>query len=168
MFGRSRSVFYKAEQRTGEENLQHGLIIEEVRKLRASQPYIGTEKVYLIIKPFLEEHGIKIGRNNLHKLSVKYNLQSNRHSRRAKSTNSNHAYHKYPDLAKNLEAVRPNQLWSSDITYIRRFQNFSYLSLITDNYSHKVVGWHLSKGLSTEGPTKALAMALRHRRLSRD
>ena len=167
MFGRTRSAFYKAEQRTGKENLQHGLIIEWVRDLRETQPYLGTEKVYLKIKPFLEEHGIKIGRDNLHKLLVKYNLQSNRRRRRAKSTNSNHAYHKYSDKTKSLEVVRPNQLWSSDITYIRRFQNFSYLSLITDNYSHKIVGWHLSKNLSTDGPVKALEMALRHRRNDR-
>ena len=103
----------------------------------------------------------------MHKLLVKYNLQSNRRRRRAKSTNSNHAYRKYPDLAANLDVVRPNQLWSSDITYIRRLQNFSYLSLITDNYSHKIVGWHLSKNLSTNGPVKALEMAMRDRRDNR-
>lgn len=167
VFGRTRSAYYKAEQRTGKENLEHGLIIGWVRKLRETQPYLGTEKVYHKIKPFLAEHSIKIGRDNLHKLLVKYNLQSSRRRRRAKSTNSNHAYHKYQDLTKNLEVIRPNQLYSSDITYIRRFQDFSYLSLITDNYSHKIVGWHLSKDLSTDGPVKALEMALQNRRRDR-
>ncbi|MFK8163295.1 MAG: IS3 family transposase, partial [Lewinella sp.] len=60
--------------------------------------------------------------------------------------------------------VRPNELWSSDITYIRRFNDFSYLSLITDSYSHLIVGWYLSKNLSTEGPVKALDAALLNRR----
>lgn len=160
----TRSAFYKAEQRTGRENLEHGLIIEWVREIRKDQPYLGTEKVYHKIKPQLKAHGIKIGRDKLHNLLVKYGLQSSRRRRRAKSTNSNHAYHKYPDLTKDLEVIRPNQLYSSDITYIRCFQNFSYLSLITDNYSHKIVGWHLSKNLSTDGPVKALEMAMRHRR----
>lgn len=160
----TRSAFYKAEQRTGKESLENALIIQWVRKLRETQPYLGTEKVYHMIKPFLKEHGIKIGRDNLHKLLIKYNLQSCRRRRRAKSTNSNHAYHKYQDRTKEVEVVRSNQLWSSDITYIHRFNDFSYLSLITDNYSHKIVGWHLNRDLTTSGPVKALEMAMRHRR----
>lgn len=167
MFGNTRSAFYKAEQRAGHENLEHGLIVEQVREIRKDQPYLGTEKIYHMIKPFLQDHRIKIGRDKLHKLLTTYGLQSSRRRRRAKSTDSKHGYRKYPDLAKELEAVRPNQLWSSDITYVRRFQDFSYLSLIIDNYSHKIVGWHLSKNLSTEGPARALEMALRHRREDR-
>jgi len=164
VFGRTRSAFYKAEDKTGHENLEHALIIGRVREIRVDQPYIGTEKIYHIIKPFLIEHGIKMGREKLHKLLITYKLQSNRRKRRAGGTNSNHAYRKYPNLAKDVKPVRPNELWSSDITYIRRFQDFSYLSLITDSYSHRIVGWHLSKDLSTVGPVKALEMALLNRR----
>lgn len=164
MFGLTRSAFYKAEEKTCIDNLEHSLIIGRVREIREKQPYLGTEKIYHMIGPFLKEHGIKIGRDKLHKLLIEYNLQSNRRKRRAGSTNSNHSYRKYPNLAAKVEPVRPNQLWSSDITYIRRFQNFSYLSLITDSYSHKIVGWHLSENLSTEGPVKALQMALLERR----
>ena len=164
MFGRTRSAFYKAEDKTSYENLEHALIIGRVREIRVDQPYIGTEKVYHIIKPFLIEHGIKMGRDKLHKLLITYKLHSNRRKRRAGGTNSNHSYRKYPNLAKGKTPIRPNELFSSDITYIRRFNDFSYLSLITDSYSHKIVGWHLSKNLSTDGPVKALEMALLNRR----
>lgn len=117
-----------------------------------------------MIKPFLKEHGIKMGRDKLDKLLKDYKLQSCRRKRRAGGTNSNHGYRKYPNLAKDKAPTRPNELWASDITYIRCLGRFSYLSLITDSYSHKIVGWHLSENLSTDGPVKALEMALLNRR----
>lgn len=164
MFGRTRSAFYKAEDKTSYKNLEHALIIGRVREIREKQPYLGTEKVHHMIKSFLEEHRIKMGRDKLNKLLKTYGLQSNRRKRRAGGTNSNHSYRKYPNLAKDVKPVRPNELWASDITYIHRFNDFSYLSLITDSYSNLIVGWHLSKNLSTDGPVKALEMALLNRR----
>jgi transposase InsO family protein len=55
---------------------------------------------------------------------------------------------------------RPNQVWVSDITYIRTGDKFAYLSLITDRYSRKIVGWHLSDNLGMEGCLEALKKAL--------
>ena len=60
---------------------------------------------------------------------------------------------------KELSLTRPNQLWVSDITYIRTGNDFSYLSLITDAYSHKIVGWAVEETLHTKGPLAALNMA---------
>jgi putative transposase len=57
-----------------------------------------------------------------------------------------------------LIVTRPNQLWVSDITYIRTENDFSYLSLITDAYSHKIVGWAVAETLHTKGPLAALNM----------
>jgi len=164
VFGVSRSAFYKAEEKTGHENLEEALVVGEVRKIRKKQPYPGTEKIYHMIKPFLKNHGIKMGRDKLDKLLYAYRLQSKRRRRRAYQTNSMHRFFKYPNLIKGLELNRANQLWASDITYIRRFRDFSYLSLITDAYSHRIVGWHLSKGIGIDGPVKALEMALLNRR----
>jgi transposase InsO family protein len=78
--------------------------------------------------------------------------------------NSNHGYRKYLNLAKDKTPTRSNELFFSDITYIRSVNDFSYRSLITDSYSHKIVGWHLSENLSNDGPVKALEMALLNRR----
>lgn len=105
-----------------------------------------------------------MGRDKLDKLLNKYSLQSKRKRRRAYQTNSMHRFFKYPNLIKEMVLNRANQLWASDITYIHRFNDFSYLSLITDSYSHRIVGWHLSKDLTTIGPLKALEMALLNRR----
>jgi transposase InsO family protein len=83
-----------------------------------------------------------------------------RHRRRGpKTTNSNHLYRKYPNLIRDLKLTRSNQLWVSDITYLRTNQGFVYLSLITDAYSKKIVGWCLWPNLSSEGALNALKMA---------
>jgi transposase InsO family protein len=139
VFGVSRSAFYKAEEKTDHENLEEALVVGKVRKIRKTQPYPGTEKIYHMIKPFLKEHGIKMGRDKLNKLLNKYQLHSKMRRRRAFQTNSMHRFFKYPNLIKNIVLNRANQLWASDITYIRRFRGFSYLSLITDSYSHRIV-----------------------------
>jgi len=62
---------------------------------------------------------------------------------------------------KELSVTRPNQLWVSNITYSRTGNDVSYLSLITDAYSHIIVGWALAEPLHTEGPLTALQMAVR-------
>ncbi|WP_162521592.1 IS3 family transposase [Myroides pelagicus] len=78
----------------------------------------------------------------------------------ARTTNSNHPYKRYPDLVKNLEVTRSNQVWVSDITYIRTVSGFSYLSLLTDLYSRKIVGYCLYPSLEAVGCLNALKMAI--------
>jgi transposase InsO family protein len=75
-------------------------------------------------------------------------------------TLSKHRFKKYPNIIKGFIPIAPNQLWVSDITYIHLSDDFAYLSLITDAYSHKIVGFYLSEDLSAKGPLKALKMAL--------
>jgi len=77
-----------------------------------------------------------------------------------KTTNSHHRFYKYNNLIKNLEINAPNQVWVSDITYIRTIKGFCYLALITDLYSRKIVGSDLSDSLELAGCLRALKMAL--------
>lgn len=83
-----------------------------------------------------------------------------RRRRRYKTTDSAHHYRKYPNLIKEVVPYRPNEIWVSDITYIETEEGVSYLSLITDAYSHKIVGWALGPSLETRYPLEALRMAL--------
>ena len=83
-----------------------------------------------------------------------------RRRRRYKTTDSNHHYRKYPNLIKDVVPHRPNEIWVSDITYIETDEGVCYLSLITDAYSHKIVGWALGSTLETMYPLEALRMAL--------
>lgn len=156
----SRSAFYKAEKRINELCLKEALVLEEVRQIKKDQPKMGTEKVYLKIQPFLDNHGIKMGRDKLYDLLRAYHLLPKRGRSGTKTTHSKHRFYKYPNLVKDLEVLRPNLLWCSDITYIRTGNGWSYLSLITDAYSHKIMGWSLQPSLRAEGPVEALKMAL--------
>ena len=71
---------------------------------------------------------------------------------------------KYANLIKGMKIDHPNQVWVSDITYVEIYENgarsFAYLSLITDAYTHEIVGWALHDTLDTEGPLRALKMAI--------
>lgn len=77
-----------------------------------------------------------------------------------KTTNSNHFYRKFPNLIRDIELSNAGNLWVSDITYIRTEMGFVYLSLITDAYSKKIVGWSLWPDLTSEGALNALKMAI--------
>ena len=77
-----------------------------------------------------------------------------------KTTDSNHHYRKYPNLIKDIIPMRPNEIWVADITYVETDEGVCYLSLITDAYSHKIVGWAVGPTLETIYPLEALKMAL--------
>lgn len=124
-------------------------------------PRIGTRKLCEMLPNAMAEHKIKIGRDKLFDLLEEYNMLVRRRKRKkAITTDSNHPFRKYPNLIRELSVVRPNQLWVSDITYIRLVDEFGYLSLITDAYSRKIVGHCLYPTLHKEGPLAALKMAL--------
>lgn len=106
-------------------------------------------------------HRIKIGRDKFFRILSKHNLLIKRKSRKAITTMSYHHYHKYPNLIIGITPMKANEIWVSDITYIWLEEEncFSYLFLITDMYSRKVVGYCISKSLSREGAIRSYKMA---------
>jgi putative transposase len=130
-------------------------------------PRIGTRKLYHMLAGTLKEHNICIGRDKLFDLLEEYGMLVRRRKRKKVcTTDSNHPFRKYPNLTRELHVLRPNQLWVSDITYIRITDGFCYLSLVTDAYSRKIVGHCLYPTLQKEGPLKALQQALAARSTS--
>ena len=79
------------------------------------------------------------------------------------TTNSHHRFRKHINIIADMEINRPEQVWVSDITYIGQRDNHMYLSLITDAYSKKIMGYDLSSSLSTEGSLRALKIAASNR-----
>ena len=113
------------------------------------------------MQDFIQQHKINIGRDALFDLLATHRLLIRRRIRRIPVTTfSDHWMHKYPNLIIGFIPTASNQLWVSDITYICLLNDFAYLSLITDAYSRKIVGFYLSKNLSADGCIKALKMAL--------
>lgn len=114
----------------------------------------------LLLSGFLKEHRIKMGRDALFRLLGENHLLIRKRRIRAQTTFSRHWFQKYPNLIKGYEPSGANQLWVSDITYICLDNQFAYLSLVTDAYSRKVVGFYLSRSLDNKGCINALKMAL--------
>jgi transposase InsO family protein len=140
--------------------MEEVFILKQAKALRQEHKRMGGEKLLLLLKPVLEEHGIKYGRDKFCNLLSEHGLLVRRRRRNPRTTNSNHFYRKYSNQIKDLELLSSGRLWVSDITYIRTEKGFVYLSLITDAYSKKIVGWCLWPSLASEGALNALRMAV--------
>ena len=123
-------------------------------------PRIGTRKLHFMLQARLASHTISIGRDYLFNLLRDHHLLVRQRKRKAYTTNSRHWMRKYDNLIKTLSIQCPEQLWVSDITYVRMNQQWGYLSLITDAFSRKIMGYSFRTDLSTEGCVDALKMAL--------
>jgi putative transposase len=120
------------------------------------------------MKDDIRKAGIKIGRDVLFDFLRAEHLLICPKRSYIKTTNSKHWMKKYPNLIQGLPLDRPEQVWVSDITYIKTNQGHRYLSLVTDAYSKKIMGYELSVNLSVDGPLKALKMAISQRGLQYD
>ena len=134
-----------------------------VQAVRKRMPKIGTRKLYAVLQEQFAQTGIKVGRDGLFEVLRANQLLLKPKKRYIQTTNSKHWFHKYPNLIKGKQVERKEQVWVSDITYVRTEQGFCYLSMITDAYSRKIVGSAVSNSLSTELCSRALAEALRGR-----
>ena len=164
LFGVSRQAFYDAQVYEHKSSIAHMITLTLVRDVRKDIPMLGTRKLHFMLSAELTRHGMKMGRDKLFNLLGFYGVLIRRRCRKVKTTDSQHWLKKYPNLIKDIELTGPEQLWVSDITYIRTLQGFSYLSLITDAYSRKIVGHALSSTLEATGPLEALEMALAERK----
>lgn len=163
LLGISRQAWYQHQRYEGQQALEHEIVLKEVKRYRTSQPKVGVRKLYLHLEEPLLRHGIRIGRDALFDLLRERGMLVRRRKRKHITTDSSHPYKKYPNLVKEFIPMIANELWVSDITYIDTKEGFMYLSLITDAYSHKIVGWHLAETLEARGPLLALKMALAQR-----
>lgn len=162
LLGYSRQAYHKRRVRGEREALREELVLQEVIGIRSRQARIGTRKLYHLLSGFLAEHRIGMGRDSLLDLLREHRLLVRRRRRKCPRTTFSALWMKrYPNLAKDLRPTGANQLWVSDITYVRIGKGFGYLSLITDAYSRKIVGYNLGRDLSARGCVRALRMALR-------
>jgi len=164
LFGRSRQAYYEYQPHYDKNAIRDTIILKLVTEARQDLPRSGVPQLRQVLKKTLAEHGIKIGRDSLYQLLGEHGYLLRYRRRKAYTTNSNHAYKKYPNLIKNKTINKAHQLWVSDITYIRLREGFAYLSIITDAYSRKIVGYHVQQSLHATGPIIALHQALRQRK----
>ena len=159
-FGKHRQTYYDRIRVYERNQMQLSLVLDIVELIRSDMPRIGTVKLYHILKPYLIAHGIKIGRDKLFSVLREKDMLIKPKKNYRITTDSYHRLKKYPNLIKDIELIRPNQLWVADITYISVRKHFAYLSLITDAYSHRIIGYCLYESLETIGCLKSLRMAI--------
>nr|WP_082936013.1 IS3 family transposase [Tamlana sp. s12] len=159
-FGVKRDAYYKFKRRE-EKRLQiEQKVVEIVKQRRKSLPREGVRKLLKSLDQQFTNANLKIGRDTLFNILRKHNMLTLRKKYSTRTTNSLHRFYKYKNIIKDLEVTEPNQVWVSDITYIRTIKGFCYLALITDMYSRKIVGYDLSDSLELNGCVRALNKAL--------
>jgi transposase InsO family protein len=135
-------------------------VVAIVKDRRRSLPREGVRKLTRSLGQEFDNAHLKIGRDTLFNILRKHNMLTLRKKPSYRTTNSLHRFYKYKNIIKDVETNRPNQVWVSDITYMRTVKRFCYLALITDMYSRKIVGWDLSNSLELSGCVRALNKAL--------
>lgn len=165
--GHSRQAYYQGQQRHAQRQSRAQAVVELVRERRLRQPRMGARKLHHVLREPLAQAGIELGRDAL--FDVLRNARMLVPPRRAyhKTTDSHHRFRRHPNLLKagqqQVKASASEQVWVADITYLPTADRFVYLSLVTDAYSRKIVGWNVHDSLQTESVAQALKMALRTR-----
>ena len=160
LLGLTRQAYYQHFWQAEASSIEESLVLGKVHAIRKDHRVMGGRKLYEKLYSFLLEHQIKMGRDAFFDLLAKNNLLVKKRRRRFITTFSNHWLKKWPNLIREMEINRINQLWVSDITYWKIGERYSYISLITDAYSHKIVGYHLAQTLESVETIKALHMAM--------
>jgi putative transposase len=152
---------YKKDLREIRQLKEAEIVISLVSKIKEDQAKISVRKMQGILQDDLDKHGIKMGRDALLDLLREFNMLVKRKRYKHYSTDSNHSFKKYPNQIKDVKPTEPNRVWVSDITYIESNKGFTYLSLVTDAYSRKIVGHYLSDSYCVKGTIIALQRALK-------
>ncbi|WP_438820990.1 IS3 family transposase [Cupriavidus gilardii] len=167
-FGISRQAYYKRRDSELRQAARDTAICALVKQVRLRQPRIGTRKLQQILRAPMEKADIQLGRDRLFEVLRAARLLVKPHRAYHKTTDSHHRFRRHPNLLKDgaqkVVPTAPEQLWVADITYLPTTHQTVYLSLVTDAYSRKIVGYHVHDSLQTEQVSQALKMALRSRR----
>lgn len=162
LFGITRQAYYQWRNALALNSMKDSQVLFLVKQIREKHPKIGVRKLHYLLHQDFQRLGIKMGRDGLFDLLAAYNLLIVKRKRKVRTTHSYHRFKKYPNLIKGHIPHKANQIWVSDITYIRTGNDFKYLFLVSDAYSKKVVGYALADNLDTSHAVKALQDAIKN------
>ncbi len=160
LFGVSRQALYYYFKQEFSSKQEERFVLHLVKQIRLKHPKIGARKLHYLLEDQLKNAQIKMGRDKLFTVLRKHQLLVRKTRKYIHTTNSKHWFKKHPNLIKEIEINRPDKVWVSDITYLQKEGGFMYLSLVTDAYSRKIVGYHIGDSLAAVHTIKALEMAL--------
>ena len=159
--GFTRQGYYQYWQRQNEQVDDDLNVLRLVRPIRRQHPRIGGRKLYNLLQNEFLERGIKLGRDAFFELLARNKMLIRRRRRKVKTTFSGHPFRKYPNLIKDLVVERPNHLWVADITYWFTQGGCLYISLVTDAYYKRIMGYCVAPTLGAVHCKAALEMALK-------
>jgi transposase InsO family protein len=149
----SRSSYYYAASRSEDAHL-----LTAIAELAAAWPTYGSRRLTAQLRR--EPYHLVVNRKRVQRLMRELNLVGRRKRARQDTTNSRHSYPRYPNLVAGLEVGKPDEVWVSDITYVRLRNEFIYLAVIMDVFTRIIRGWCLSRSLAVELTLAALEQAL--------
>ena len=158
LFGKTREGYYSvSREKIARRESCSRKIESAVREIREQDPGIGAYKLHRMLSDIFPDE--MMGRDAFYRFMHEHHLMLPP-ERRRHTTNSNHNYHKYKNLAKGMRPTRPNQLWVADITYVDTEEGVVYLHLLTDAFTHEIIGWTLSDSLRSENTVMSLEQAI--------
>jgi len=146
-----RSSFYYQPQQADDEALRAALI-----QVAGDWPTYGYRRVTAMLR----RAGWTVNHKRVQRLLGELGLHMPRQAQKCRTTNSNHAFPRYPNLVQDLAIVRPDQVWVADITYIRLHREWVYLAVLMDVFTRAIRGWHLARSLEGDLTLIALRRAL--------
>lgn len=161
LFGINRQVYYRNKRKERNRQQIATDVIRMVEQVRMRMPRLGTRKLYYILRDKLKPMGV--GRDRLFAILKANHLQIVPKRQYHVTTNSHHRFRKHKNLIEFFDLHKPEQVWVSDITYIGTRTNPMYLSLVTDAYSKKIMGFNVSNSLNASGAISAMQEALKNR-----
>ena len=164
LLGYSKQAYYKKTKTKEKQDIQESLVLDLVKQKRKLWKKGSGRNLHAALKTEFHQHSVKMGRDKFFDLLRNNGLLIKKKHRRTRTTFSYHRFHKYPNLIRELEPTRVNQVIVTDITYLylSGTDGFAYLFLVTDLFSRKILGFNISDDLTAKSGVKALRMALRN------
>jgi transposase InsO family protein len=162
-YGKSRQGYYDHIKFDSERCVFNVTVLEHVHEIREALPKCGTRKLHYLLK----QRDIKIGRDALFTLLRENKLLIKKKRKYIKTTDSKHSLRGYDNLLKELEISEAEEVFVSDITYIRTSEGFCYLAIVADAYTKKIMGKFINPDLQTTLVLKALVESLRNKQYNR-
>jgi len=156
--GVSRAGFYRHWEEHAPDEMEMELR-DAMQRVALDNRFYGYRRVTAALR----QGGWEVNHKRIARMLREDNLLSIRRPRFVVTTDSRHAFTIYPNLARDMQLTAPNQLWVSDITYIRLRDQFAYLAVVLDAFSRRVIGWELDVTLETRLVLGALDRALQCR-----
>ncbi|MGY5351066.1 IS3 family transposase [Wenyingzhuangia sp. IMCC45533] len=161
----SKQAFYKRLKNHQKQLHNEQIIIKLVKECRNKiGQFLGAKKLYHELKNKFKNLGIKMGRDKFFTFLKNHKLLIKRNKNYHVTTNSKHLFYKYKNLIKEKVPTRAEQVWVTDITYIKTDKGHAYLALVTDAYSKKIMGYKIDNNMKTQLCLDALKMAIKNRK----